>query len=347
MISIIIPIHNTKIEDLEDCVKSISNQTYDNFEVLFIENGSQKEYIEAVDRIAKWDERFYVFHLGNVGVSSARNFGTQQSKGDYIMYVDGDDLLAVDALEDGINLIEKTDSDVVIGKILKTTERPQNLTNSLNNGYTMLDSISKIRSFKRHILTKNVAEWKLEQGFEYNGEGCWSHLIKRQIALNNSFIPGVEVGEDTIWALNMLDEKKPPKICLSEKLWYYYIQNEYSVLSKYNERIVEQLTKPVSILSPVFLNESDDLYNAYMRWIMSKLKQIIFRYYLAKENKNSFKNKKHLMKKMISSEPWAETIKDKRSLPFSMRLKLFLYRKNLMLTLFVIKNPQIIFDQYN
>ena len=87
-----------------------------------------------------------------------------------------------------------------------------------------------------------------QDGWEFNGEGCWAHFMKKEIALENQFIPGVAVGEDTIWALTMLNSSKDYRMGMLYEKWYYYIQNDYSVLNKYNPKIVGQLTLPVDIL---------------------------------------------------------------------------------------------------
>lgn len=334
MVSIIIPVYNTKIEDIESCVKSIKAQTYTNYEVLFIDNGSEKNCAEKLDEIARLDSRFIVFHKENRGVSVARNFAAKKAKGDYIMYVDADDLLTPYALEDGVELIEKTKSDVVIGKIVKTNNRNYDLSEYKEKGFEIIESPEDKEEFKIHILTKISPRWIADGEIQYNGEGCWAHLISRETALKSVFPEGVEVGEDTIWALDMLDDDRNVKICLSKKVWYFYIQNDYSVLNRYNPRIKEQLTKPVEILNTVFLNADDRLYTAYMDWIMIKLKHISRRFYLAQENENSFSEKRRSMKKLLSSSPWKETLKGRKCLSFSTRVKLFLYRRNLMITVY-------------
>ncbi len=74
MVSIIIPVYNTKITDLESCVNSIKVQTYQDFEVLFIDNGSEKNCADKLDEIAKADSRFTVFHKENRGeISEQKN----------------------------------------------------------------------------------------------------------------------------------------------------------------------------------------------------------------------------------------------------------------------------------
>ena len=336
MVSIIIPVYNTRLDDLQRCIASVLAQSVDDLEILIIENGSREDCARAVDEIAASDERIKVFHRQNEGVSVARNFGTEQAAGDYVLYVDADDLLEKTAVEDGLRAAEAIGCDVVIGKIDKTAvllDTP--VDTKPNGGYTLLDTREKRDAFRAHIFTKADPAYRFEDGTLFNGEGCWAHLIKRETALKLKFPEGVAVGEDTIWALDMID--KGISICLSDKLWYYYIQNDYSVLSKYNPHIVEQLTQPVERLSPVYLNAEAPIYCAYMRWILSKLKQISYRYFLAAENTASNREKRREFKNMISASPWKETLRGRSCLSLKVRLRLFLYRHYLMLTVFRFK----------
>lgn len=98
MISIIIPVYNTVIV-LPICLQSILVQTYQDFEVLLIDDGSQDGSASLCDFYASQDARIYVFHKLNEGVSSARNLGLDNARGEYITYIDSDDAVEPDYLE--------------------------------------------------------------------------------------------------------------------------------------------------------------------------------------------------------------------------------------------------------
>lgn len=330
MVSIIIPIYNTKTEYIERCVESILAQSVSDIEIILIDNGSQAKCAEAVDRIAHKDMRITVYHTDNKGVSVARNYATERASGEYVMYVDADDLLERYAVEDGLLAAEKTGCEVIIGKVLKTAEVPDSpLDAQSNSGYTILDSQERRETFRCHIFTKGNPFFRFADGTQFNGEGCWAHLIKRETALKLPFPEGVSVGEDTIWALNMLDQGA--SICLSNKLWYYYIQNEYSILNKYNPFIIEQLSQPVGILNKKYLNADDTVYCAYMAWILSKLRSITHRYFLSPYNKLTHLQKRRKYKQMVSMPPWRETLNSRSCLNMRLRVRIFLYKHQFML----------------
>lgn len=98
LISVIVPIYNIK-EYLERCIDSILAQTYQNIEVLMVDDGSTDGTSELVDKIALKDSRIRVFHKENGGSSSARNLAMREAKGQYFSFIDSDDYIEKDMLE--------------------------------------------------------------------------------------------------------------------------------------------------------------------------------------------------------------------------------------------------------
>lgn len=99
LISVIVPVYNSE-KYLERCVDSILSQTYSNFEIILIDDGSPDNCPRICDAFAEKDKRVKVFHKENGGASSARNAGIKQARGDYICFVDSDDILCENSLFD-------------------------------------------------------------------------------------------------------------------------------------------------------------------------------------------------------------------------------------------------------
>ena len=106
-ISIVVPIYNVK-DYLEECVESIKNQTYEDYELILVDDGSTDGCGEIVDRLADSDERIIAIHKANGGLSDARNAGIKIAKGEYITFIDSDDGIEVDYLEKMITLADTT-----------------------------------------------------------------------------------------------------------------------------------------------------------------------------------------------------------------------------------------------
>ncbi len=120
-ISIIVPIYNVE-KYLEECIKSIQNQTYENLEIILVNDGSTDESGRIAEKYAVEDSRIKVLHKTNGGLSDARNFGMDSATGDYIMFVDSDDLLTPNACETLERKITEELADYVIGNYINCYE---------------------------------------------------------------------------------------------------------------------------------------------------------------------------------------------------------------------------------
>ena len=96
-LSIIVPVHNVE-EYIQDCVESILDQSFQDFELLLIENGSTDKSMEVCNQY-KYHDKVSVYSIDSNGVSSARNFGLNKALGEYIWFVDSDDIISVGAIE--------------------------------------------------------------------------------------------------------------------------------------------------------------------------------------------------------------------------------------------------------
>ena len=114
LISVIVPIYNTG-KYLVECVESLRKQTYSNIEIILVDDGSTDASIEICDEFAEKDSRVRVFHKENEGVAVARNFGIQQSNGQYVVIVDSDDIAVDKMIEVLYTQIKENDADIAVG----------------------------------------------------------------------------------------------------------------------------------------------------------------------------------------------------------------------------------------
>ena len=118
MVSIIVPIYN--IEGyIRECIDSILAQTYPDFELILVDDGSPDNCGRICDEYAEKDVRIKVIHKENGGLTSARNAGLAVAKGDWIMHVDGDDWIGPDMIESLIEAANATEADLVFGDFMK------------------------------------------------------------------------------------------------------------------------------------------------------------------------------------------------------------------------------------
>ena len=150
LISIVVPIY--KVEQyLKKCVDSIINQTYNNIEIILVDDGSPDNCGAMCDEYAKVDNRIKVIHKKNGGLSDARNAGLKEAKGKYITFVDSDDFISPNCIELLYNNIVKYNKEISVGQIRRYT----NL-----NELSETNKIEKIENFDmedsmKHLLYNN------------------------------------------------------------------------------------------------------------------------------------------------------------------------------------------------
>ena len=113
LISIIVPVYNVE-KYLNRCIDSLISQTYQNIEIILVDDGSTDSSSEIVDGYLKKDNRIKVFHKDNGGLSDARNKGIEISKGKYLSFVDSDDYVTNTYIETLYNTIIEYEADISI-----------------------------------------------------------------------------------------------------------------------------------------------------------------------------------------------------------------------------------------
>lgn len=170
-VSVIVPIYNTKLY-LEKCLGSIKNQTYENIDVLMIDDGSTDGSAKLALEYEKNDKRFVYFYQENAGVSVARNKGLELATGEYVLFIDSDDWLELDMIEILVNNIVAKRADVSCCQydhcpphdidILEVWEREKVITEFLIHRKINGSLVNKL--FKRNIIGETVLDKNIKYG---------------------------------------------------------------------------------------------------------------------------------------------------------------------------------------
>lgn len=206
MISIIVPVYNTE-EYLERCIKSILDQSYTNFEVLLINDGSTDNSLEICKSWQKLDERIVVFSKKNGGVSSARNLGLRNAKGTYITFVDPDDYIYPEYLEVLKTLAEMNEADIVHCGCFWENKKIND-----HGDFYIIDE-------KNYFDT--TCGWTV-----------WCNLYKKEIIQNNGilFDENISYAEDSLFTLQVFSYAH--KVVGTDKKLYFYEQKSGGILHR-------------------------------------------------------------------------------------------------------------------
>lgn len=244
-VSIIVPIYNVRAF-LEQTLESIRKQTYRNIEVLLIDDGSTDGSGAICDKYHDADDRFFVFHIENGGVSKARNYGLDRVTGDYVMFIDSDDLVNPKYIQLMLHIAKSTDSRIVTCKFL--------------NGeyYTQSAFEEKISTDHPEIVKTILHEYRATSRYAHNG--VWAGIYKTSLTKGLRFTSDLYIGEDTLYFYQMF-KRAGSLTFINEGLYYYRYRGNSLLHSQFSEKQLTEITsweRAISLfekMPPSFLNE--------------------------------------------------------------------------------------------
>lgn len=220
LISVIVPVYNVE-RYLNECVDSILLQTYPNLEILLIDDGSKDRSPQICDEYAAAHSHIKAVHKRNGGASSARNVGIEMAKGEYLAFLDSDDIFDPEMYSELYKILQETGADMVTSRF-----------KSLNGTRVIRNNLSHDVSLTGHKLAEIMFEKDL-------GTSACASIIKRDVVGNTRFPEGIS-NEDFVFMLDLY--LKDPKIYISKNSYYYYRYNEESTSSRIYERTFDLLT---------------------------------------------------------------------------------------------------------
>lgn len=223
LISVIVPIYNVE-KYLDKCVDSIINQTYENLEIILVDDGSPDNCPKMCDDYAKKDSRIKVVHKENGGLSDARNAGMQVATGEYVSFIDSDDYISLDFYETLMQTMLENSSDIVECSVVKFYEDGHfdEYSDDLKvANYETVDALGGLideNPFRQHV---------------------WNKLYKSSVALDIPYAVG-KLNEDEFWTYQVFGKAK--KVTKINKTMYYYFQRSGSIMGNgYNIKRLDAL----------------------------------------------------------------------------------------------------------
>lgn len=251
-ISIIIPTYNVA-GYLEKCLDSLLAQTFKEYEIIVVDDGSTDKTPGICDQYAEKDNRITIIHKKNEGVSKARNTGIDIAKGEYILFYDGDDFVEPYTCEELYNMAKEKNVDTIIygyhryenGKIKETC-------------YPIFDEgIYDGDSINRTLLPRfigisgeSVNQWisNKDKALYVENPALWRTMVTRKIIIENNIVfnKNLKVGEDTIFISEYLSYAQ--KCYVHQKCYYYLVTRETSTIYVYEKNPLAKLDGKIRLL---------------------------------------------------------------------------------------------------
>lgn len=275
-ITIIVPVYNVE-KYIEKCIDSILAQSFVNFELILIDDGSTDSSNKICDEYLKKDSRVIVVHKENGGLSSARNVGLAMAKGEYIAFVDSDDYIEKDMYKILIENIEKTNSDISICSIYLQYDNKTIIQGKSDNSL--------------EILTREQALFETCIGKKFK-EFAVNKLYKRELFKTIRFPEG-RIFEDAYVFYKLVD--KSNRISLINTPLYYYLQREDSISKgEFKEKKLDLIDANKEILNFIkkeYPKLTESANYKYINSIFTIINEIII--------SNSFNDKRNIIDNLI------------------------------------------------
>lgn len=259
-VSVIVPVYKTE-QYLKRCLDSLINQTYNNLEIILIDDGTPDNAGKICDEYALKDSRIKVIHQKNSGQSVARNNAIEMATGDYYCFVDSDDYVAPDLIERLYQLIKEYNSDIAVVDYSCFTGNHvsgDNAGQKETNVYTNTEMIKNIHTVKDELYVV-----------------MWGKLFKKELFEGIKFPEG-RICED-LFVLYQLYDKAKVSVYSAEKLYYYFRGNAtsstYSINNKFYDDVFWVLEQEIAYIDQKHPDLSNYPRRTYMYWIVDLCKK--------------------------------------------------------------------------
>jgi glycosyltransferase involved in cell wall biosynthesis len=224
-ISVIVPVYQAE-RYIGQCIDSILAQTFADFELILVDDGSKDNSGKICDEYAEKDSRVRVIHKENGGVAHARNDGMANAAGEYICFVDADDRMDDTMLEHCVSCIKENGADIL---------RHGHITEIWKDGRCAAEEKVSAPGFAKALSHNQIAE-EMEQFWRNCSNYVWNYFFKKDTIADIEF-PDIKVSEDHIFVLKAI--QRCEKICFLEEEPYRYCMRMGSSANRWQETGIE------------------------------------------------------------------------------------------------------------
>lgn len=288
ILSIIVPVYNVE-NHLKSCVDSILNQSFKDFELFLVDDGSTDYSGTICDQYALLDDRIKSFHIKNGGPGKARNIGLDNATGEYVQFIDSDDSLCPNALQAMYDFSRNKNAEIFIANsmILNTDDDViGSIKSDLDGAFAASDVLRNLSIDRKAILLHYL----------------WNKWYKREAISNLRFNENLRLGEDFVFNCKIL--KSQSQVCFADFNFYnYYKRKNDSLTQKFNSNELSRRR----MMDESFINLYYELglYNQCERDIkafLGAITMVSIGTVFAKNAPKKFKRKKEFICGFLNSE---------------------------------------------
>lgn len=198
LISVIVPVYNGQ-DYLRACIESIERQTYSNLEIIIVNDGSSDGTGDLCRRLGEEYHNIEIIEMNDEGVSAARNAGLERMHGEFVTFVDADDRILPDMIEKLYDCIIETDSEIAGCGFFSWKEENEFADAEQSQAGMRQENQDMELSARIYMVSEFI-----EDGILKGNSRCWSKLYRTLAVENTRFRPGLTIGEDMLFLVDML-----------------------------------------------------------------------------------------------------------------------------------------------
>lgn len=320
-LTIIVPIYKIKEEYLKQCIESIIKQTSKKFKLILIDDGSPDNCGEICDEYSNRYKFIETIHQKNSGVSDARNKGILQTKTKWLTFIDPDDWIEYDMVEEVLEKLnnDAKDTDILMYNYNRVYEKKiNNETLWCEKGF--LDD-KTLKECKKAPFYKLIQNNKINP-FSINA--IWNKIYRTSFLKKNNilFISEARKGQDRLFNADAFNSTN--KIFYLDKLFYHYRCYSESVTNRYNDKILELTNIEIVELGKQMKKHNLNYEEFFDARICTRLYSCIRLYFFNKKNTSVWKEKKSKLNETINKPPFCEALKNINLNLLSFKEKMFI-----------------------
>lgn len=317
MVSIIAPVFKIDPKQLCNSINSMLDQDYNNYEIILVDDGSPDQCGDICDTFGEKHNNIHVIHTSNKGVSHARNIGIETAKGEFIIFVDADDILFSNAISKFMEIEKKCNADLVMSNY-QVGNIEKNITGQLKK-FTKKTDLQFIQS---SFLSGNNIE-----KMQYTG-APWAKLYKKSIIIDNNCFYDESLPRSQDNEFNFRFMQFVQQCVYVDECLYKYTVNSDSAMRKFWKNAVKNADEFIDKIDKDINEQNNpDIYLlAFYQVCFSKLEDIMYTNIFHKDNDLTRRERKSLLKKVSEKQVYSSAIKQ-------ISIKQISYRKFLLFTL--------------
>lgn len=308
LLSVVVPVYKVEHKYLTDCLESIANQTFKDFELIIVDDGAPEDIARLLDEYAAGKSYIQIIHKENSGVADARNIGMSKCNGKYLTFVDSDDTITPDNFEKVVARALRDNLDVLMWGLYRVSGDEKSEFSPYSEDIAVFDEY-RLREVQLKCMVGILPSFKTPATVDAAGSAC-AKLYRLDFLRENNlcYIKGLKRAEDMLFNLMTLGKAK--RVGYMYDFYYNYIQLDSSATYQYRENGISVFTDTLRYMGEYLegIHADDEFMQVYYMRCMFFLLESMDMDYNNPNNPKGFLSRRRDLANAALLSPYKEAI---------------------------------------